>query len=72
MLVARDDRFGDGGAHVAVVDVAVAELRDAGVEARVADRGRPHVNPASAGAEIEGGADDGDLPGQLQGHGEQG
>ncbi len=30
------------------------------VEARIPDRGRPHVHAAAPGPEVEGGADDGD------------
>ena len=43
--------------HVAPVEARAAERLDAGVEPGVADRRRAHVDTATAGAEVEAGAD---------------
>jgi hypothetical protein len=72
VLVPRVDRLRDGGADVPSVRVLVAKPRDPGVEPRIADGGRAHVDATAPGAEVERSTDDGHLAGWLQRHGGQG
>jgi hypothetical protein len=58
-LVTCGDGFGDRSLHVAPVDAVAIELANSRIELRVADRGRTHVDPTTAGPEVEGGADHG-------------
>ena len=60
-LVAERRRFGDRGLHVPLVANLVAETDQPLLEPRVADRRRPHVDPAPTLPEIERGADDRDF-----------
>ena len=53
MFVARLQRLADGGGQVALVDHRVAERGDLLAEPGDAKRRRPHVDAASAGAEVE-------------------
>src|SRR4051812_7879160 len=55
-------RLGQARADVAPVDDRAAEALDPLLQAGVPDRGRPHVDPAPPGAEVEPRADDGDGP----------
>ena len=62
VLVAHVRRLDDRRDDVAAVGDAHAELvRELLLEARVADRGRAHVDAAPPRAQVERGADDGDL-----------
>ena len=58
--IADVGRLGHRRADVAPVGDLAAELADARLELRVADRRRPHVDAAAPGPEIEPGADDRD------------
>ena len=51
--VAGRGRLGDRGLDVAPVRALEPEPREAVVQARVADRGGPHVHAATAGAQVE-------------------
>ena len=61
VLVPGVDRLGHSRADVAAVVQVVAQLADPSVEARVADGGRPHIDAAAAGSQVERRADDRDL-----------
>jgi hypothetical protein len=72
VLAALVGRLGHRCAHVApVVDLA-AERAQARLQIGVPDRGRAHVDAAPAGAEVEAGADDGDMGARIRTvHGEE-
>ena len=61
-------RLGDLDVDVAEIDDLVAERFEARLEVGDANRGRPHVDAAAAGAEVDGNANDFDVT-LLGGHG---
>ena len=72
VLVPHLRRFGDGRVDVPAVLAGTAEALDPRVEARIADRRRPHVHPAAPRAEVEWRPDHGDRLLRLHRHGGQG
>ncbi len=58
MLVAQFLRFGNRRGQVALVDDPVAERREPLAESGDPERRRPHVDAASAAAEVKRNADD--------------
>jgi hypothetical protein len=69
--VALVERLGQAGVDVAAVGQGVAEGGHLLAQLRVADRGRAHVDAATARPEVERRADDGDAAGGIGTHGAQ-
>ena len=73
VLVSGGGRLRHGRLHVPEIHVVVAEVGDARRQPRIPNRGRPHVDPTTAGPQVEGGADDGHFVTKgLRRHGRQG